>query len=505
MAPESISTTQFLSPYAHGSSIFPDDLSDGSVTREHSTDGSLAGSIEVPGRDQATINILPDDVLLEIYDFYRAFPNYTTRWRWWWKTLADVCQRWRHIIFALPHGLNLQLECTDKTPTRTSLDIWPQFPIAIYCNSLELGDEGQDNIIAALEHHDRIIGIMIQNQKCIALEKLAVATQKPFPVLEFLRLSSTDDIAPVLHEEFLGGSAPRLRTFSLQHIAFPAFPRPALSATHLSDLTLRDIPITGYISPEAMATCLATLPSLEWLRIEFRSPRSRPDRIRLPPPTRAVLPALFQFNFKGVSEYLEDFIARIDTPKLFWLDIDLFMDLMFHIPRLRQFMARSAETLGPYNSASVTFFATNIHISLGHVKLQISCREPDWQASSMAQVCNQLSPLTSQVTSLDINEDTPGQARQGNGIDPTEWFELFNSFPAVQYLYIYHGLRPLVARALQELTGERATEVLPTLRNLDFKGPSLPGSIREEIQTFIAARQDLNHPFDVHWSDGTRY
>ncbi|KAH9968400.1 hypothetical protein BJV74DRAFT_273123 [Russula compacta] len=248
-----------------------------------------------------------------------------------------------------------------------------------------------------------------------------------------------------------------------------------------------------------MATCLATLPNLGSLLIGFQSPRSRPDRIGLPPPTRAVLPALTHFEFKGVNEYLEDFIARIDTPRLFNLRISLFMDLMFHIPQLYTFIARSAETLGQFNSANITFSATHIHIYLGRVGLNISCREPDWQASSMAQVCNRLSPLTSQVISLDIREYPPGQARQGNCIDPTEWFELFDSFPVVQELEIHDELRPLVARALQELMRERATEVLPTLRNLYCKGPPLPGSIREDIQKFIAARQDSNQPVDIHW------
>ncbi|KAH9975591.1 hypothetical protein BJV74DRAFT_798786 [Russula compacta] len=224
-----------------------------------------------------------------------------------------------------------------------------------------------------------------------------------------------------------------------------------------------------------MATCLSMLPSLNAVHIGFRSPLSRPDRITLSPPTRAVLPALTHFNFKGVSEYLEDFVARIDTPHLLNIELHLFMDLMFHIPQLYKFIAPRTESLRQYNSANVTFYATNIRISLGYVGLQISCREPDWQASSIAQVCNQLSPLTSHVESLKIDEDTPGQAPQGNGIDPTQWFELFDSFPAVQDLHILGELRPLVARALQELTGETATEVLPTLRRLFFKGTSPPG------------------------------
>ncbi|KAH9973638.1 hypothetical protein BJV74DRAFT_889045 [Russula compacta] len=484
MATESISITQSLSPHTHRSSILPDGLSDGPE------------SVELPSRDEATISRLPDDALLEIFHFYRKglYPLRPRWMRWWWKRLADVCQRWRRIIFASPHGLDLRLECTDKTPTRTSLDIWPQFPITISCHPLELDDEGQDNIIAALEHHDRVIGITIP-----PLEKLTVATQKPFPVLRDLRLTSSDKVAPTLREEFLGGSAPRLQFFSLRNIAFPTFPRFASSCSSLSELALLDIPITGYISPEAMATCLAMLPSLDHLEIGFRSPRSRPDRIGLPPPTRFVLPALIEFSFKGVSEYLEDFVARIDTPKLFQLEIDLFMDLMFHIPQLYNFIARSTEIFGQHYSANATFSATCIHIFRGYVELQIRCREPDWQASSMAQVCYQLSPLTSQVTLLDIREHPPGQARQGNGIDPTQWFQLFNSFPALQDLYIHDELRPLVARALQQVTGETATEVLPTLRRLYFMGPSLPGSIREDIQKFIAARQDSNHPVDLYW------
>ena len=418
----------------------------------------------------------------------------------WWKPLIDVCRRWRNIIFASPHHLNLQIGCTERTPTRTSLDIWPPLPIIINCFSRELDEEGQDNIIAALEHHDRVISIVILNQEHLALEKFAAVMERPFPVLTFLNLSSSAEIAPVLHMEFLGGSAPCLQSFVLNHIPFPGFSRFASFALHLSHLCLYDIPINGYISPEAMATCLATLPSLKSPFIGFQSPLSRPDRINLSSPTRAVLPALTYFNFNGVSEYLEDLVARIDTPELLELYIQVFMDLMFHIPRLNKFIAR-AERIRPYISANIRFSATHIQISFGRMGLQISCREPDWQASSMAQLCRQLSPLTSHMESLEINEGegTPGQAWQGNGIDPTQWFELFDLFPAVQELHIHNELRPLVARALQELTTEMATEVLPTLRNLFLKGPSPSGSIQEDIQKFITARQHSNHPVKVHW------
>ena len=227
---------------------------------------------------------------------------------WWWKDLTDVCRRWRCIIFASPHFLDLQLRCTERTPTRTSLNIWPPFPIVVSSDPWWWDD---DNIIAALEHHDRVIRINLRRFPA----KLSAVTQKPFPVLKRFYLRSSDEIAPVLHEGFLGGSTPRLRRFSLYNIGFPAFPKLALSCSSLSHLALRRIPIAGYISPEAMATCLATLPNLRYLYIEFEFPQTRPDRIGFPPPTRIVLPALKYFEFRGVGEYWEDLTARIDIPK----------------------------------------------------------------------------------------------------------------------------------------------------------------------------------------------
>ncbi|KAH9977543.1 hypothetical protein BJV74DRAFT_888380 [Russula compacta] len=478
MATDSIGITKSLSARTPGSSILPDGLSDGSVTGGCSVDGKE--STEVQSRDEATINILPDDALLEIFHFYREL-EYARRW--WWKNLTDVCRRWRDIIFGSPHSLDVQIFCTDRTPTRSSLDIWPPLPITILCHSRDLDDEGQDNIIAALEHHYRVIKIDIRSLKFLALEKFSAVTNKPFPVLRDLGLTSTDVIAPVLHEKFLRGS-PRLLLFFLWNIAFPVFPKFAMSATHLSTLFLGNIPIAGYISPEAMASCLTTLPNLRDFSIGFESPRSRPDRIGLPPTTRAVLPALTDFGFQGVNEYLEDLVARIDTPNLDVLVIDLFMDFMFHVPQLHEFISRAKRTR-PLDPAKITFSSSQITINLGLsngvVILTIRCEEPDWQASLMAQ------------------RGFVWRHRGGDSIDPTRLLELFHPFLAVTNLRIYHHMRPLVAQALQILTVERAAEVLPALRTIFFKGPSLSGSIREDMQSFIVARQHSDHPVDVHW------
>ncbi|KAH9987634.1 hypothetical protein BJV74DRAFT_494834 [Russula compacta] len=230
-----------------------------------------------------------------------------------------------------------------------------------------------------------------------------------------------------------------------------------------------------------MATCLALLPCLKFLSSQvphllIPMPSNSPDRIGLrPPPTRAVLPALADFTFRGVSKYLEDFVARIDTPKLYRLKIFYFMDVKFEVPQLHQFIARTAN-IRPLNPAKISFYPFSVKIILGPlagvVELRISCREPDEQVSLMAHVLSQLSPLLSHVEQLDVRRFTCEQEWQGYVIDPTQWFELFEPFRSLKSLHVHGELRPLVARALQELTGETVTDLLPALRRLCLEGPS---------------------------------
>jgi hypothetical protein len=115
----------------------------------------------------------------------------------------------------------------------------------------------------------------------------------------------------VIPDSFLDGSAPRLRLFELSGIPFPGLPKLLLSATHLVDLYLHRIPHSGYISPEVMVALLSLLSSLRRFCLELRSPQSRPDSESrsLPPSERSILPALFLFNFKGVTKFLEELVT----------------------------------------------------------------------------------------------------------------------------------------------------------------------------------------------------
>ncbi len=255
--------------------------------------------------DYATVDILPDEVLLEIFDFCVCGIDDDEEW----ETLAHVCRRWRCIVFASPRRLGLQLVCTAGTRVREMLDIWPPFPIDL--RAVDLLGDNMDNVIAALEHNDRICQFDVYEVSSDELERLVTAMQDPFPILTDLDFQSSDEVAPVLPSSLMSGSAPRLRSLTLQNIAFPTLPKLLMSATGLVRLHLGGIPSTGYIPPEAMADCLSSLTGLEQLQIEFRSLQPRPEEAsrRLPPLTCTILPLLTSLSFKGVGEYLEVLFA----------------------------------------------------------------------------------------------------------------------------------------------------------------------------------------------------
>ena len=215
-----------------------------------------------------TIDMLSDIALLEIFNFYLV-ESWDKPWITAWHTLVHVCQKWRTVVFASPRRLNLRLYCTTKTPVREVLDIWPPLPISL---SVFNGDIwGMDNVFAALEHNDRICDLAFYAIPRSKIEPVLAAMQHPFPELEILHFQAGLNTMPVVPASFLGGSAPRLQRLFLDSIPFPGFPNLLLSAVHLVELDLIEIPDSGYISPEAMFTCLSVLTRLERLVIEFYS------------------------------------------------------------------------------------------------------------------------------------------------------------------------------------------------------------------------------------------
>ena len=444
--------------------------------------------------------MLPDVALLEIFDFY-----VDKEWIGMWVTLVHVCRQWRNVVFGSPRRLDLLLHCTDSTPVRETMDTWPPLPILISGYGREKW--GADNIIAALEYDDRIRRIDLFDFPSLQMEKVLAEMHRPFPALKHLILQSGGEIVPVVPTSLLGGSAPRLQTLLLESIPFPGLPKLLLSATHLVELTLRKIPHSGYISPEAMVTCLSVLTRLEKLVIDFESPRCRPDRKsrHLPPRTRTLLPVLTKLSFRGVGEYLDDLVARIDAPLLGELDVTFFCQLIFDTPHLAHFISRTPkfkEHDKAYASVEFSDWAVWVKTSDRALTLAILCRQSDWQLSSLAQLCS-LSfhqVLIPTVAHLYILEGGQFPPCWQDDIETSQWLELLHPFTAVKDLYISREFTPRIAPTLKELVGERVTEVLPALQTLFLEEKLPSGPVQEIIEQFVASRQLAGHPITVsHW------
>ena len=464
--------------------------------------------------------MLPDDVLLEIFDFYvdkdagedlKSIES--------WITLAHVCRCWRSIVFQSPRRLNLRLVCTTKTRMRDTLDIWPPFPLAIYhtCRNDTPGVSGVNNIIAALVRNDRV-GQIHSTSLGPEYVPILAAMQKPFPELTHLRLGIPWFHPHVIPDSFLGGTAPRLRSLELDGVPFPGLPKLLLSATHLVYLDLLNIPRSGYSPPEAMATSLSALTNLESLHLEFqytqfRDPPAlvesrRPPRLLL---TRSILSCLTEIRFKGTSEYLEEILARIDAPRLNKMHIYFSNQIKFHTPQLLQFISQNPRLRTPekghiaftYKAVIVKFPSrTSDYDALG-VRIECSAK---WQLSSLEQVCTSFLPPLPTLEDLYIFVDRTSPPHWQDDVERSAWLEHLHPFVAVKNLYLCKNIVPRIAPALQELVGARTTGVFPTLENIFLEGfqPSRPRHVG--IEKFVAARQLTSHPVavsrwdrDGHW------
>ena len=467
--------------------------------------------------------MLPDDVLLEIFDFHAqavdegiqmdVYPDarfIRNRIIEEWITLAHVCRRWRSVIFQSPRRLDLRLFCTHRTPAEDTLDIWPPLPLIVedyYGPSLT----GANNILAALEHNHRVCQIKLHFYSLRRLEYYtnSTAMQKPFPELTHLQILLYElyRSGPILPDLFLGGNAPRLRSLELESIPFPGLPKLLLSATHLVHLDLFNIPPSGYIPPEAMATSLSALTNLESLHLWFRCPRPRPalDSRRPPPPplTHSILPSLTEFRFQGTSEYLEEILARIDAPRLDGFHIAFFNEVIFDTPQLFQFISRRPALMTPqkvhiaFNSKAIVVKFQSQTSDYDVLSVKILCRAPDWQLSSIEEVCTSSLPPFSTLEDLYIFEDRMFPPLWEGDVENTLWLEVLHPFAAVKNLYLCEKFVPRIAPALQELVGARTTEELPTLENIFLEELQPLGHVQEGIEKFLTARQLTSRPIAV--------
>lgn len=291
--------------------------------------------------------MLPDVALLRIFDFCLDDEEIDA-----WHVLVHVCQTWRNLVFESPRRLDLQLHFKSTTRIQDADDVWPPLPISIRVLNHRI--RFISRICSTLYYNDRICELTLWRVASDQLDEILEEMQEPYPALRVLSLEPGGQKVLKLPPSFLGGSAPCLQKLEFYHVLFPGLQALLLSATHLVHLQLWKILHPGYISPEAMVTCLAVLTKLESLTLWFQPPPTHPDQ-KSRPPTYTHLPALTKLDFRGHGQYLEDLVARIDSPLLEELYIKFDHQSTFDAPNLAHFIRRTPK-FKAHDEECVVFF-----------------------------------------------------------------------------------------------------------------------------------------------------
>jgi hypothetical protein len=198
-------------------------------------------------------------------------------------------------------------------------------------------------------------------------------------------------------------------------------------------------------------------------------------------------------------------MAQINAPVLHFFKITFFNQLLFITPRLFKYISHAEHLPSPHlakvlfyrHSARVKFPAKTNTFFYNGLDLGISCTAPDWQLSSLAQVCGSSLPSLPTVERLYIRAEQFLPPHFHADIESTQWRGLLHPFPAVKNLYLSEGIALHVLCALQEFDRETTAHVLPMLQTLYVEGLQSRGPVQEAIGQFVTVRELSGHPISA--------
>jgi hypothetical protein len=333
--------------------------------------------------------------------------------------------------------------------------------------------EDKEGVALALQHRNRVRRIRLQMPISIMAWFIA-AIDGEFPVLEYLYFGPSPNLMTIsmFPETF---QAPRLRHLILLNTAIPIGTPLLITCVGLVTLSLQDVHLSAYFSPNNLLQRLSPMLHLETFCISFDSPR----RELLPTPitTTVTLPNLRWFAFEGPNAYLEALLLHITAPLLEKFQI-LFLDpRTFRVSCLLQFM-NAAENL--------RFGSVKFRFSAGMVDVWVYPRKGIRRCSfymrlgsvfilqqllDTAQIFRALGTVGYAVEHLDLEDESHIVLSAG----PTQWRDFLGTFRIVKSLLVGHRLVRDISRSLQLDEGESPTEFLPELKELSYSATSNAG------------------------------
>ena len=463
------------------------------------------------------IDILPEDVLLEVFDAYRQdmelLPRYENIWnsRDGWFKLAHVCPRWRRLVLLSPIRLHVHLLFTPRRSSRvTMLKRLHPFPILVDYRAACWTVREENLALAAISNRSRVRGIALRTPY-MDMVKLYRALSHPFPELESLEIFPNfprDHEWLIIPANFLSGSIPCLRRLTLRKVA-PGCLSPLLSsATGLVELTLSLH--TEWGSPPE-ASLLSNLRRMSRLRrLELTLLYQLSALILDPPPPTDTgdvvpLPELTHVTFTGHRSYLEALVVGLAAPSLQHLDTKLYGQShgTFTIPHLCKFIRNSECQFTTirlvFSRSKLKFSARTGSESIDDLPFRIIIPEP----VSLEQMGQELSGPFSTTEELVVTLDEPW-FREPQGPSLTEWRGFFYHIPQVKMVQIPAREVSNVAHAFLQDGQKPAMDLLPALekvkvdmrhrRHVTSSRSDLHASIRDSFESLITAREQVGSP-----------
>ena len=274
-----------------------------------------------------TINHIPDELLLEIFDSYRqAIDHYDQEWsrEYVWFNLAHVCRKWRAVMFASVSRLDLGISVGPEKPVQINTILSCPWPIFIDYMLMYRDIAGIALLrmrAVLMHHHDHGRKISFGGTRANFDEFFNVA-DRAFPLLESLSLDFYDGYEPKIPDTFLRG--PDISDLHLRRLSFHGSVSLAsvsgflLSAKALTNLSLLLGDTAFKSSSEAtLLTCLQGLPCLRRfdLFISLLHPLNSPSQSST---TKVIvlLSKLTCLYYIGPGVLLDALVAGLSAPSL---------------------------------------------------------------------------------------------------------------------------------------------------------------------------------------------
>ncbi len=455
-----------------------------------------------------TISSLPDELLVEILDWYRLDDEYSWSHRRRWYKSLQVCRRWRYVVLEWASRLKLRFLCNVANPITTipsHLSAITALPLIISFNlNSPMPSPDKEKLLLALQDRHHICNISIHRWDSGDLE-LHRSLNNVFPMLETLSLTNGRGYQNLeLPNNFV---APRLRALHLLYFTIPKGHLSPTNATNLISLRLEGIPRHDGFLPEYLVECIASMPRLENIWISFNIGAPGPDTVMEFPQTqitRVVLPRLSRFDYAGVIPYLENLLTRISTPSLQDFRSCTLSKNPFTARHLSTFLGtiqnldlRTAMLSFSSCQLAITYYPDQPSVSPPNLVFGIIGVYDLNTAASVVQICSAVaSALQVPVVEYLALEWHHHRLQVSDfPVEPTFWHTFLRSFGGVKTLRADEAFAPMLSDVLHPNNEAAITELLPVLSELVVV--SLEELHQQPFSSFIRARRLAGHPIDL--------